>query len=56
MTKHTKFLEKAKLLILLSVILHLSACSSVPPKPPMPRGAWVQMNTEVLAEMEACKE
>lgn len=48
-------LKITKLLILLSVVLHLSACSAVPPKPPMPRGPWVQMNMEVLAEMEAKK-
>lgn len=49
-------LKITKLLILLSVVLHLSACSSVPPKSPMPRGSWIQMNTEVLAEMEGQKE
>lgn len=27
----------------------LSACSTNPPKPPMPKGEWVQMNTNVPA-------
>ncbi|AZH37165.1 conjugal transfer protein TraF [Salmonella enterica] len=39
----------SKITVVIFCMLALSACSTNPPQPTLPKGKWVQMNTHVPA-------